>query len=51
MVCRLDLQGFDTELAVISGRASQVERLERIMAEHGSDPAKWLPVFTNVAVV
>jgi type IV secretion system protein VirB4 len=45
VVCRLDLQGFSGELAVISGRASQVERMQRIMAEHGSDPARWLPVF------
>ncbi|HVW69144.1 MAG TPA: VirB4 family type IV secretion/conjugal transfer ATPase [Steroidobacteraceae bacterium] len=48
VVCRLDLQGFDAELAVISGRASEVERLQRIMAAHGSDPAQWLPVFTHV---
>jgi type IV secretion system protein VirB4 len=45
VVCRLDLQGFGGELAVISGRASQVERMQRIMAERGSDPARWLPVF------
>jgi type IV secretion system protein VirB4 len=45
VVCRLDLQGFDAELAVISGRASQVERLRQIMHEHGCDPAHWLPVF------
>jgi type IV secretion system protein VirB4 len=47
VVCRLDLQGFDAELAVISGRASQVERLHRIMAEHGSQPEQWLPVFMD----
>ena len=45
LVCRLDLQGFDAELAVISGRASQLERLERLIAEHGADPKDWLPVF------
>jgi type IV secretion system protein VirB4 len=47
VVCRLDLQGFEAELAVISGRASQVERMRKIVAEHGSDPARWLPVFMN----
>jgi type IV secretion system protein VirB4 len=47
VVCRLDLKNFDAELAVISGRASQVERLHRIMAEHGSDPSRWLPVFMD----
>jgi type IV secretion system protein VirB4 len=45
VVCRLDLQNFDAELAVISGRAAEVERLHRIMAEQGTDPGRWLPVF------
>ena len=49
VVCRLDLQGFDAELAVISGRASQVERLHRIMEEHGVDPSRWLPVFMDTS--
>jgi type IV secretion system protein VirB4 len=49
IVCELDLKGFDAELAVISGRASSVERLHRIMEEAGPDPEKWLPVFQNVA--
>ena len=47
VVCELDLKGFDAELAVISGRASEVQRLHRIMAETGSDPAQWLPVFQS----
>lgn len=45
VVCQLDLRGFDAELKVISGRASSVEALHRIMAETGSDPAQWLPEF------
>ena len=45
VVCRLDLQGFDGELAVISGRASQVERLHRIMRRRGMAPEEWLPEF------
>ncbi|HEY6927875.1 MAG TPA: VirB4 family type IV secretion/conjugal transfer ATPase [Steroidobacteraceae bacterium] len=45
IVCRLDLQGFAAELAVISGRVAQIENLQRIMADHGSDPSRWLPVF------
>jgi type IV secretion system protein VirB4 len=48
VVCRLDLQGFDGELAVISGRSSQVERMQRLMVEQGSDPARWLPVFMEL---
>ena len=45
IVCRLDLQGFDGELAVISGRARHLERLYKLLEEHGSDPERWLPVF------
>jgi type IV secretion system protein VirB4 len=47
VVCRLDLQGFEAELAVISGRTRQVERMHRIIAEHGPEPAGWLPVFMS----
>ena len=45
IVCCLDLRGFDAELAVISARATQLERMERIMAQRGADSADWLPVF------
>lgn len=45
VVCQLDLKGFDAELKVISGRASTVEELHRIIAQTGPDPAQWLPVF------
>ncbi|MGH8254611.1 MAG: VirB4 family type IV secretion/conjugal transfer ATPase [Steroidobacteraceae bacterium] len=45
VVCELDLKGFDAELAVISGRASELSRLHRILAEVGADPSRWLPVF------
>jgi len=45
LVCRLDLQGFDGELAVISGRASQVERMYQVMQERGAAPERWLPAF------
>jgi type IV secretion system protein VirB4 len=45
VVCQLDLKGFDAALAVISGRASSVERLYSIMDQVGTDPAHWLPLF------
>lgn len=45
VVCRLDLKGFDAELAVISGRAAQLAALSELMSAKGSDPAAWLPVF------
>ena len=45
IVCQLDLKGFDSELAVISGRASEVERMHRLIEEHGREPSAWLPPF------
>ncbi len=50
VVCQLDLKGFDAELAVISGRASEVERMRRIITSVGEDPAAWLPLFMNSGV-
>jgi type IV secretion system protein VirB4 len=45
VVCQLDLKGFDGELAVISGRAHQVQRMQRLIAASGADPKAWLPQF------
>jgi type IV secretion system protein VirB4 len=45
IVCRLDLHGFEGELAVISGRARHLERLHQLIREHGCDPQRWLPIF------
>ena len=45
VVCQLDLKGFATELAVISGRGSSVERLHSIMEKVGPDLEQWLPAF------
>jgi type IV secretion system protein VirB4 len=45
IVCRLDLKGFDGELAVLSGRASGLERLHRITKDTGSEPSRWLDRF------
>ena len=45
VVCQLDLKGFDAELAVISGRASEVKRMHQIMDAAGPDPRAWLPEF------
>jgi len=45
VVCQLDLKGFSTELAVISGRASSIEQLYSIIDETGPGPEQWLPVF------
>jgi type IV secretion system protein VirB4 len=45
VVARLDLQGFDFELDVISGRTANVALMKRVIARHGDDPARWLPAF------
>jgi type IV secretion system protein VirB4 len=45
VVCQLDLAGFEGELAVISGRLTQISRMEQLMATKGADPALWLPPF------
>ena len=45
VVCQLDLKGFDGELAVISGRAQQVQRMQQIISSTGADPKAWLPQF------
>jgi len=47
VVCQLDLKGFGAELAVISGRTTEVARMHRIMAETGPDPDAWLPQFMD----
>ncbi|HVZ34148.1 MAG TPA: VirB4 family type IV secretion/conjugal transfer ATPase, partial [Polyangiaceae bacterium] len=44
-VCQLDLKGFDAELAVISGRATSVELLNQLIAQHGPAPEEWLAPF------
>jgi type IV secretion system protein VirB4 len=45
IVCELPLQGFDSQLAVISGRATSVQLMHRLVAEHGGEPQQWLPHF------
>ncbi|HJS92167.1 MAG TPA: VirB4 family type IV secretion/conjugal transfer ATPase [Steroidobacteraceae bacterium] len=45
VACQLNLKGFDAELAVLSGRAGEIERLHRIMEETGNDPSAWLSRF------
>jgi len=45
VVAELKLQGFDDELAVISGTTDNVQMVARIIENHGEDPAVWLPIF------
>ncbi len=45
VVAKLDLKGFDAELAVLSARKQNIERMEQLIAQHGESPAAWLPAF------
>lgn len=45
VVVELDLNGMDDELAVLSGRQGTVALLDKLRAEFGDDPEKWLPEF------
>jgi hypothetical protein len=47
IVCQLDLKGFETELAVISGRAGEIERMHRLIQEHGSGPCALAGAFSG----
>jgi type IV secretion system protein VirB4 len=49
VVCKLNLKGFDGDLAVISGRASSLERLYAVMGETGCDPKSCLPRYMGEA--
>lgn len=44
-IAKLDLSGFEEELAVLSGNAENVELLDSIVEEVGDDPGIWLPIF------
>jgi len=41
------LKGFDAELAVISGRAAEISRMNDIISGCGPDPDQWLPTFMS----
>jgi type IV secretion system protein VirB4 len=47
VVCALDLKNFQAELAVISGRMSEVKRMQTIIDLRGADPEAWLPQFLS----
>jgi type IV secretion system protein VirB4 len=47
VVCGLDLKDFKAELAVISGRSSEVRRMQSIIDLVGADPQVWVPRFLS----
>lgn len=48
IACELDLKGFTRELTVLSGRTQNLERMHQLIAEHGPDPAEWLPAYLHI---
>jgi type IV secretion system protein VirB4 len=47
VVARLNLDGMDDILTVLSGREASVRCLDALRAQHGDDPAIWLPLLTS----
>jgi type IV secretion system protein VirB4 len=45
VVAKVNLNGMDNIINVLSGRADTVVLLDKLMAMHGTDPKKWLPFF------
>jgi type IV secretion system protein VirB4 len=45
VVVRVNLQGLEDEIAVISGRENTVKLLDQIRSEIGDNPKVWLPIF------
>ncbi|MDI6837053.1 MAG: VirB4 family type IV secretion system protein [Rhizobiaceae bacterium] len=45
VVAELDLNGFDDELSILSGRTANIELVDDIRGEVGDHPEDWLPVF------
>lgn len=47
VVARLNLDGMDAVLKVLSGREATVRRLDALRAEHGDHPSAWLKALTG----
>jgi len=45
VVLKLPLGGMDEDLAVLSARTSNLELMDRLIAQHGEDPGAWAPHF------
>lgn len=45
VVAKLDLKGFDDDLAILSTTPSNVALVDQIRVEVGEDPTTWLPIF------
>jgi type IV secretion system protein VirB4 len=49
VVARLDMSGMPEILTILSGREKSVRHLDSLRAEHGDDPAEWLPPLVAAA--
>jgi type IV secretion system protein VirB4 len=47
VVAKLDLKGFDAELAVLSARKGNIERMQRLIDAWGEEPKDWLARFMS----
>ena len=45
VITGLDLNGFDDELAVISGTTDKVKLVHELVDKVGSNPDDWLPIY------
>jgi type IV secretion system protein VirB4 len=48
VVAELNLRGFDDEMAVLSGNTATSNLVEKLVAELGEAPEKWLPEFQRI---
>ena len=47
VVARIDLNGMDDIINVLSGRSETVGLMNKIISEVGKDPNDWLPIFVE----
>ncbi len=49
VIARLDMSGMPEILTILSGREKSVRHMDTLRAEHGEDPAAWLPQLVEAA--
>ncbi|HEV7233155.1 MAG TPA: VirB4 family type IV secretion/conjugal transfer ATPase, partial [Sphingorhabdus sp.] len=49
VVARLDMSGMPEILTILSGREKSVRHMDSLRAEHGDNPAEWLPQLVEAA--
>jgi type IV secretion system protein VirB4 len=49
VVARIDMSGMPEILTILSGREKSVRHMDSLRAEHGDDPAGWLPQLVEAA--